>query len=194
MLMARQFCDAHLLRDLEDLQKQFPQESEIRAFVATLAPLLSAAMRLRSEVNHRAVYRRRARRLKRRILEAINRSALHPAIQSYQDIFRHHPDNLFHWVENALVPPDNNCAERGLRPAVIARRMSFGSQSDRGARTRQILMSVIGTIAMRTGNPWSAFRDALNRLAAAPTAESDICRILFPQPRGENPSTQTQAA
>ena len=193
--MARQFCYAHLLRDLQDLQKQFPQEAEISAFVATLAPRLGAAMRLRHEVTHRPAYRRRARQLQRQILKAINRTARHPAIQSYQDIFRHHPDNLFHWVENPQVPPDNNYAERGLRPTVIARKLSFGSQSERGARTRQILMSITGTIALRTDDPWRVFRDALNRLAAAPTpGPADLTRLLFPKPQDHTTTIQTQAA
>lgn len=190
----RQFCYAHLLRDLEDLHKQFPQESEIDAFVASLAPLLAAAMGLRGKVTHRLTYRRRARRLKRQIMAIINRSALHPAIQSYQDIFRHHPENLFHWVDNPQIPPDNNYAERGLRPTVIARKMSFGSQSERGARTRQILMSVIGTVAMGADNPWSAFRDALNRLASAPAQKTNVSEILFPHLQDNAPSAQAKVA
>ena len=32
---------------------------------------------------------------------------------------------------------DNNAAERGLRPMVIARKVSFGSQSERGLKRRR---------------------------------------------------------
>ena len=192
--MARQFCYAHLLRDLQDLEKKFPDQPEVRAFVATLAPLLSAAMGLRREANGRNSYRRRARQLMARIKDTVNRSANHPAVQTYQDIFRYHPDNLYHWVENPDVSPDNNYAERSLRPTVIARKMSFGSQSIRGARTRQILMSVIGTIAMRTDDPWSAFRDALNRIAASPPEERDVDRMLFPPPRRQPDLAKAPAA
>lgn len=39
------------------------------------------------------------------------------------------------------MPAENNLAERELRPLVIARKVSFGSQSDAGARTREILMT-----------------------------------------------------
>ena len=38
-------------------------------------------------------------------------------------------------------PPDNNRPERELRPLVIARKISFGSQSAAGACTREVLMT-----------------------------------------------------
>jgi hypothetical protein len=59
---------------------------------------------------------------------------------------------LYHWVENRAVPADNNRAERELRPTVIARKVSFGSQSDAGAKTREVLMSVVHTLAKRVGD------------------------------------------
>jgi hypothetical protein len=86
--MNRQFCYAHLLRDLENLQKDFPDSAEVKQFVAELAPRLSAAMGLRREAPNRASYRRRARRLPARIQRLVEHSALHPGVQSYQDIFR----------------------------------------------------------------------------------------------------------
>lgn len=47
------------------------------------------------------------------------------------------------------VPLDNNPAERGIRPAVIVRKISGGSRSDIGAETFAINMSVIQTLKMR---------------------------------------------
>jgi len=49
------------------------------------------------------------------------------------------------------VPADNNRAERELRPLVIARKVSFGSQSDAGAQTREILMTVLHTLKKNVG-------------------------------------------
>lgn len=47
------------------------------------------------------------------------------------------------------VPLDNNLAERGVRPAVIVRKISGGSRSDIGAETFAVNMSIIQTIKMR---------------------------------------------
>ena len=46
------------------------------------------------------------------------------------------------------VPLDNNLAERVLRGPVIGRRLSFGSDSENGARFTAVMYSVVGTLAL----------------------------------------------
>ena len=58
-----------------------------------------------------------------------------------------HREGLSVFVDRAQVPPDNNAAERGLRGAVIGRRLSFGSDSENGARFTAMMYSVVGTLA-----------------------------------------------
>jgi len=70
---------------------------------------------------------------------------------------------LFHRVEDPLIPAENNFAERELRPLVIARKISFGSQSDAGARTREIMMTILHTLEKRSPNVEAAFKAALNK-------------------------------
>ncbi|MCP5524377.1 MAG: transposase [Verrucomicrobiales bacterium] len=74
-------------------------------------------------------------------------------------------------------PADNNRAERELRPLVIARKISFGSQSEAGARTREVLMSVLHTMRKRTGDVTATFQDALDRLIQEP--QLDLYPLLF---------------
>ncbi len=74
---------------------------------------------------------------------------------------------------------DNNLAERDLRPLVIARKISFGSQSDAGARTREILMTVLHTLKKRFGNADLVFKSALDKIVADP--EVDRYTALFKQ-------------
>lgn len=180
--IARQFCYAHLLRDLEDLEKEFPGQPEVAAFIKALKPKLQAAMRLRRHYTSLASFHRRARRLKATIQEIVNRPARHAGVQSYQTIFRENPDKLYHWADDPLIPAENNTAERHLRRTVIARKLSFGSQSARGAKTREILMSVLGTLALRTPDPWLVLRNALNQIAEQPQRRPDIDAILFDEP------------
>jgi len=76
-----QYCDAHLLRDVEDLQKEFPANTEVSAFTATLIPLLAEAMHLRRQNITDAEYYRRAQQLKEMIIlvtEESARAAGHP--------------------------------------------------------------------------------------------------------------------
>ncbi len=172
-----QYCYAHLLRDLEDVENKAPDSPEVRAFVATLAPLLAAAMGLRGLKLPARQFRKQARALRRQIQAVVSQPARHPAVQSYQDIFREKAHRLYHWAGDPRVPADNNLAERELRPLVVARKISFGSQGPGGVRTREILMTVLHTLRKRTADPAAAFRRFLDQLAANPKA--DPFKLLF---------------
>jgi len=86
-------------------------------------------------------------------------------IQKIQDIFREKPDRLYHWADDRNIPADNNLAERELRPLVVARKISFGSQSEDGARTRETLMTVLHTLRKRTADVMTAFKAMLDKIA-----------------------------
>jgi len=60
-----------------------------------------------------------------------------------------HLDELFTFVECPGCPSGNNAAERAIRPAVIARKISGGTRSAHGSQTRTTLMSVFGTWALQ---------------------------------------------
>ena len=61
---------------------------------------------------------------------------------------------LFVFVARPEVPPDNNLAERSVRPLVIARKISGGSRSPSGSQTRMALFSCFGTWAAQGLNPF----------------------------------------
>lgn len=163
---ALQYCYAHLLREVQDLHKEFPADVEVGIFASIFAPLLAAAMHLRGQGLELPEFRRQARELKERIIDWSENVAGHPGVQRIQNIFREHPGRLYHWAEHPQVPAENNFAERELRPLVIARKISFGSQSEKGARTREVLMSVLHTLRKRGGDPTARFTRALDALAA----------------------------
>jgi len=173
-----QYCYAHLLRDLEDLEKEFEDDAEVKRFVNALAPLLSAAMSLRSLPLSDKKFLRRAREIEIQIRAAVLRPARHLGIRAYQDIFRDNENRLYHWARDRTVPADNNLAERDLRPTVIARKVSFGSQSEKGAKTREILMTVLHTLKKRHADPVAHLKSVLDIIAAHPTL--DPLPILFP--------------
>jgi len=91
-------------------------------------------------------FHRRAKKIRQRIIEVARHSARHPGIQRIQDIFRENAHGMYRWAEDRNVPAENNLSERTLRPLVIARKVSFGSQSDAGARNREILISIVLTL------------------------------------------------
>lgn len=58
------------------------------------------------------------------------------------------------------VEPTNNSAERALRPAVLARKGSFGSQSDRGASFTEKIYTVVATCKKQKRNVLQFLVDA----------------------------------
>jgi transposase len=162
---ALQYCYAHLLREVQDLGKQFPEQAEVRCFVSELAPLLAQAMHLPGYGLSRAQYLEHARQTRLEIKLVAGAPAQHPGIQRIQNIFREQSKRLYHWARDPSIPADNNRSERELRPLVIARKVSFGSQSSAGAHTREVLMSVLHTLRKRTPDVGAAFERALKRLA-----------------------------
>lgn len=173
-----QYCYAHLLREVEDLAKEAPDQPEVTAFTATMIPLLAQAMHLHSQPISDRAYYRQARQVEQQIKKAVQSPAQHLGIRRIQDIFSDSAHRLYHWVTNRKVPADNNRAERELRPTVIARKVSFGSQSDAGAKTREILMTLVHTLRKRLKDPQQHFKSVLDRLAADPTL--DVVGLLFP--------------
>ena len=70
-------------------------------------------------------------------------------------------DELFTFVEHPEIPSENNAAERAIRPAVIARKVSGGTRSARGSKTKSILMSLFGTWTAQGLNTYDACRQMI---------------------------------
>jgi len=180
----RQYCYVHLLRDLKKQELEFPDEPEVQAFAADLKPRLSDAISLRTLKLHKDEYLRQARRLQQEIINICNKDAVHPAIQYIQNIFRENHDRMFQWVDSPEIPADNNFAERELRPTVISRKISFGSQSEKGLKTREIIMTILHTARCRGHDPATFLEKALDFIAENNYAA--VIRLLFPAHKKEN--------
>jgi transposase len=173
---AKQRCWVHLLRDLEKLVEDHPGKVRIANWAGRIRGLYGQAMAYRSEqLAYRGevtmalrTRRRKARRkferelmkLARRYIpkESDPRHVLSKRIEK----FRY---EMFVFVEHPEVSPDNNAAERGLRPSVIHRKVCGGTRSSPGSETMAILRSLFGTWRMRGQSPLAA---CMEMLASAP--------------------------
>ena len=72
-----------------------------------------------------------------------------------------HIKELFVFVAEPEVPPDNNAAERSLRPVVISRKISGGTRSNQGTQTKMALASIFGTWRAQGFNTLTACRQLL---------------------------------
>ena len=58
---------------------------------------------------------------------------------------RKHRDSVLRFLDHDAVKATNNLAEREVRPAVIARKLSAGNRTEVGAETHAVLASVLRT-------------------------------------------------
>jgi transposase len=72
-----------------------------------------------------------------------------PSEEAVRNRLNKQRDHLFTFLDHDGVDATNNLAERQLRPAVIARKISCGNKTQKGARTWQILASPAATCAQR---------------------------------------------
>jgi hypothetical protein len=84
---------------------------------------------------------------------------------------------LYQWCASGNIPAENNYAEREIRKVVIARKLSYSSQSEEGAKRREIGTSVLQSLKKREGEPQEKLVEVLNGLVENP--ELDIAKELF---------------
>ncbi len=141
----KQRCWAHLLREIHDLKGQHPGDVKLRRWGARVKDVYAKA----NAVHHRDPRKRYAaqRRLEERLLGLCKPYADDPsAVQGRlcRRIARH-IEELFVFVAEPRVPPDNNDSERSLRPLVVSRKVSGGTRSAHGTESKMALASLFGT-------------------------------------------------
>jgi hypothetical protein len=140
-------CYAHHLRAIAELRDRAPPEQ--RAEFDELKALLTGALAvhaLRSELSAEDYARCRVAQ------EAWADRLLGPRsgpVEKAAARLRKRRAQLFTFLDVPGVEPTNNRAERALRPAVIARKLSCGNKTERGARTWEVLASLAATAAQR---------------------------------------------
>jgi transposase len=158
----KQKCLVHLLRELKTVDKYGRPGPNWPGFAKKLRRLLGDAIRLkkRQEVPAEEYASRRVR-LTVRLDELIATEWEDKDARRLIKRLRRHRDELLTFLDEPEVPFDNNHGERGIRPAVMIRKNSFGNRSDRGADTQAVLMSVYRTLQQRGHAPLKTVVDAL---------------------------------
>ncbi len=157
----KQRCWAHLLRDVRDVEAQFPTDVALGRWARQLRRYYRLA---RDTPTTLGVAARRERR--RRLEEATRRLCApfvhHDVPQRVlcQRILKYLPE-LYPCVTEPGVPPTNNVAERGFRPLVTGRKISGGTRSAQGTRDAMARATLFRTWHARGLNPFSQARALL---------------------------------
>lgn len=160
----QQRCWAHLLRDVADLVADHPGDRDLgrwtKAVKKVYARAVGWAARATAEGARPICRERAADRFAAALVAICRQPAGSPQTTLCQRIARYRTD-LFTFVADPAVPPTNNAAERALRPLVVARKVSGGTRSKQGSRTRMVLQSLVATCDLRGLDPVEQIRDLL---------------------------------
>ena len=148
----QQKCLAHILRSIQEVLKT--KKGRARDFGERLKVLLQDAIQLwrRSHTGEVLDFAAQAQNVQDTITHHLrNRCLTDPDNQRLlNQIGRHHDrGNLLRFLEAPHIEPTNNRAERALRPAVIARKVSQCSKNAPGAHAFAAFTSVVRTLAQQ---------------------------------------------
>ena len=165
----RQVCWAHLLRDIDAMIERGGRSREIgEALQAQARQMFQWWHRVREgTLAHRtfARYMWPVRQAVERLLDAGQTCGVPKTEGTCRELLKLR-QALWTFVRHAGVEPTNNAAERAIRPGVLWRKGSFGTQSAEGSRFVEAMMTVVATLKQQ-------HRHVLHYITAA--CEAALC-------------------
>ena len=158
----RQICWAHLKRDFKAISEA---DSRLGKIGGELHDLATRILRLRARVRDGTLkwqtFANRMVPLIEEVETLLQEGALHDGALAgkCRRIFNHH-QHLWTFVEREDVEPTNNHAERIVRQAVLWRKSSFGTQSERGARYVERVLTAGATCQLQGRSVIEFMREA----------------------------------
>ena len=144
----QQICWAHLLRNSKDLAKNYKEAKYIHKRMKYIYKKAKNGEKKENLLHWMDLIASRSYRS----------SEVYKFVKS---VCRNHRENLFRFVDNPEIESTNNPAERGLRHAVVIRKISNGSRSEDGAEITAKLLSVLQTVKLQTKNPYEGILNLL---------------------------------
>ena len=161
----RQLCWAHLLRDFTADSEGMAEQKKFGEQGLRIARELFAAWASYQTDADRARLQAQTAPLQQELRRLLEHAARKSARTKYHRQFAKNLLNrwpaLWTFTHTAGVEPTNNHAERGLRGAVIYRKLSLGSQSDQGERTIERLLSASITCRLQKRSLFAYLSDVL---------------------------------
>jgi transposase len=147
----RQICWAHLKRDFQAISEAKGKLGRMgRQLLELEATLFREYHRARDGTIQWRTFQRRMVSLQSEVERLLQQGGecAGPLAGKCREILKHR-EHLWTFVSHPDVSPTNNAAERIVRLAVLWRKMSFGTQSQRGARYAERMLSVCATCRLQ---------------------------------------------
>jgi transposase len=151
----RQLCWAHLRRDFQAFVERGGESQRIGEALLTQADLMFQWWyEVREGTLSRTTFRERMQPVQQRVGELLRQGAAcahNKTAGTCRDILKRE-EALWTFVRVEGVEPTNNLAERRIRPNVLWRNRSFGTQSEGGSRFAERIMTVVATLRQQDRN------------------------------------------
>lgn len=154
-VLARQLCWAHLIRDFQTFVERGADSQRIgEALLAQVEAMFAAWHTFRAGHTTRARFQDTMRPIQQQVAALLREGTTSTHTKTAgtcRDILKRE-GALWTFVHTDGVEPTNNFAERQVRPGVIWRKLSFGSQSHAGSRFVERIMTVATTLQQQQRN------------------------------------------
>jgi transposase len=175
-----QRCWTHLLRALHELKQTHEKAADVPSWAQSVRALYAQAIKWLHQEQEPSQEQRECLYVEltsqtHRLGLAYAKVRKHPCCALAKRLLRHE-DELFQFVLIEGLSADNNLAERSIRPLVVIRKISGGSRSDEGTKTRLGLASLFETWQARKRNRFDECFKLLSHAASSP-AESTLPQI-----------------
>jgi transposase len=158
----KQKCLAHLLRELDESAEKSPAFAEGN-FFGDCKRLIKRMLRLKGqwEKLEDKEYDRRVRRLETQLQKLASGQYDEPNAKRIAKRLLKYQSELTAFLWDKDLEATNNAAERALRPAVVARKISGGSRSKKGAKAWATLASLMKTATQQNRKLMDTIRSML---------------------------------
>jgi transposase len=147
--LLRQLCWAHLLRDFQAFVERGGESQRIGEAILAQAELMFQWWhKVRDGTMSRAAFRGQMQTVQDQVGKLLRQGTTcdhSKTAGTCRDILKRE-DALWTFVRVEGVEPTNNLAERQIRPGVLWRNSSFGTQSETGSRFAERIMTVVATL------------------------------------------------
>ena len=176
-----QWCWAHLKRDFQALIDH--PNHQVKCLGRDLMRPTKELFRHWSRCRDGTITRRGMLRLMQPIRQEIDSLLLrgvfsgNPKLVGMCKPLYDHRDWLWTFLEVEGVEPTNNASERALRPAVIWRKLSFGTKSAQGSRFVETILTVVETCHKQSRNSFEYLTAAIQAHFAGHPAPSLLSEV-----------------
>lgn len=176
--LAKQKCLTHYERAAKELEKFYPEDQQALLFAYCLKDIFKRARQTKRDwldgKMGNAQARQKALAFDTKLDQLVEPTLQNEDAEKLRKRLITHRDENFTFLRYKHVDPDNNRAERALRPSVVMRKITYGNNSETGARNHETLMSLIETAKLHGANPL----DLMMRLAGDKDIEK-LKKVMF---------------